>query len=133
MRAPRTKFVRGRPVTLPRGMVPDAPPSSSCRSRLRSCGLAVGDVILVHESMDERIWHAETDRGPREVPRKSAVGWSVSQLGYTPPVEPQAAACMSCESPSPVSQMGRCQWCGLTLCRKCIVRDGHDCEGKANT
>jgi hypothetical protein len=39
--------------------------------------MVVGDVNLVCETMETKIWHAETDRGPREVTWSNVSGWSV--------------------------------------------------------
>ena len=82
MKDPRTRFVRGRPVTEPKGQAPVAPSSKACRSRLRSCGMVVGDVTLTHESLEIRIWHAETDRGPREVTWSNVAGWSIRPIDH---------------------------------------------------
>ena len=76
MKDPRTRFVRGRPVTEPKGQAPVAPTGNACRTRLQSCGMVVGDVNLVHESLETRIWHAETSRGPRKVTWSNVAGWS---------------------------------------------------------
>lgn len=80
MKDPRTRFVRGKPVTEPKGQAPVAPTGNSCRARLQSCGMVVGDVTLAHESMESRIWHAETDRGPREVTWSNVAGWSIRPI-----------------------------------------------------
>ena len=80
MKDPRTRFVRGRPVTEPKGQAPVAPTGNACRTRLQSCGMVVGDVNLVHESLETRIWHAETDRGPREVTWSNVAGWSIRPI-----------------------------------------------------
>ena len=77
MRAPRTKLVHGNPVVEPKGQAPAAPPTNACRIRLQRCGMVVGDVNLVCETMETKIWHAETDRGPREVTWSNVSGWSV--------------------------------------------------------
>ena len=77
MRAPRTRFIRGKPVTEPKGQAPVAPTGRDCRTRLQSCGMVVGDVILSHESLETRIWQAETDRGLRKVTWSSEDGWSI--------------------------------------------------------
>jgi len=58
MRAHRTRYVRGKPVMEPEGQAPTVPSSNACRARLQSCGMVIGDVNLVHESMETRIWHA---------------------------------------------------------------------------
>jgi len=80
MKDPRTKFVHGRPVTEPKGQAPVAPPGAACRARLRSCGMSASEVRLVHESVESKIWHAVTDRGPREVVWSSISGWSIKPL-----------------------------------------------------
>ena len=77
MRAPRTKLVHGNPVVEPKGQAPAAPPTNAGRIRLQRYDMVIGDVSLVHEIMVTRIWHAETDRGPREVTWSNVSGWSV--------------------------------------------------------
>lgn len=38
------------------------------------------DVNLVRETMDTKIWHAETDREPREVTWSNVSGWSIKTI-----------------------------------------------------
>jgi hypothetical protein len=87
MRAPRTRFVRGRPVTVPKGLAIVAPSGKACRARLQSCGMVVGDMHLVYESVENRIWHAETDRGPRTVIWSNVSGWSIKPMDVSPASE----------------------------------------------
>ena len=134
MRSPRTRFVRGRPVMEPKGQAPLSPPGNACRARLQSCGMVIGDLNLVHETMESRIWHAETDRGPREVSWNNVSGWNIKPLDASPTILPLLAPCSACEAPTPASKLGKCHWCGrMGLCRECISRDGHSCEGTAST
>ena len=85
MRAPRTRFIQGKPVTEPRGQSPVAPSGRDCRARLQSCGMVVGDVTLVHESLEARIWQAETDRGLRSVTWSNMDGWSIKPIAPSLP------------------------------------------------
>lgn len=48
--------------------------------------MLASDVALVHETIDSRIWRAETDRGPREVAWHNVSGWSIK------PVEPPGSS-----------------------------------------
>lgn len=130
MRAPRTKLVCGREVTEPRGPAPAAPPTNACRARLRSCGMVVGDVNLVRETMETKIWHAATDRGPREVTWSNVAGWSIKPVTSSLPPGPISAPCPSCGDPVSDDRPGRCPWCGKAgLCPGCFPHDSHSCEG----
>ena len=44
--------------------------------------MVVGDVTLTHESLEIRIWHAETDRGPRKVTWSNVAGWSIRPIDH---------------------------------------------------
>ena len=85
MKDPRTRFVHGRPVTVPKKQAPAVPSGKACRTRLQSCGMVVGGVDLVRETLAGRIWHAETDRGPREVIWTESSGWSIMPIEFTIP------------------------------------------------
>jgi hypothetical protein len=96
--------------------------------------MVVNDVNLIHESMETKIWHAETDRGPREVAWSHGIGWSIKQLDAPSSPESLLTPCSTCEAPIPAGQFGKCHWCGRTgLCSGCLSRAGHFCEGTAST
>jgi len=58
--------------------------------------MVIGDVNLVHESMETKIWHAETDRGPREVTWSNAAGWSIKPLDPPSSPDPRLGIQASC-------------------------------------
>ena len=92
--------------------------------------MVIGDVNLVHESMETKIWHAATDRGPREVTWSNVVGWSIKPVTSSLPPGPISAPCPPCGDPISDDRSGRCPWCGKTgLCLGCLPHDSHSCEG----
>jgi hypothetical protein len=137
MRTFRTKYLHGRPVTVPSGLAPTAPSTGACRARLKGCGMVVGDVIPMDESLESRIWEATTDRGRRRVTWGSASGWSIKPIVEPAPVVVPPAQCSCCLDHHPRVAVSHetlmtCHWCGRKdLCRDCLSREIHICKGTA--
>jgi hypothetical protein len=92
--------------------------------------MVVGDVNLVRETMETKIRHAATDRGPREVTWSNSAGWCIKLTTSSLSLESPLASCSSCGAPVSLGQASRCQWCGKArLCPGCFPHDNHSCKG----
>jgi hypothetical protein len=132
MRTFRTKYLHGRQVTVPSGLAPTAPSTGACRARLRSCGLVVGDVVPLGESLESRAWEATTDRGRRRVTWGSASGWTIKPIVDPATVVVPLVFCPCCAAHFHRDRLGTCHWCGRKdLCVVCLHREVHHCEGRA--
>jgi hypothetical protein len=111
MWSPRTKIVSGKKVMEP---------------RLQRCGMVVGDVNLVRETMETKIRHTDADRWPREVMWSNSAGWRIKLTTSSLSQELPLASCSSCGAPVSLGQANRCPWCGKArLCPGCFPHDNH--------
>ena len=75
----KTLCLQGKMTSKVKVLALRFPSLNDCRRKLESCGLRVVDLIRTGETIDERRWHAETNKGPREIGWHATEGWLITK------------------------------------------------------